>query len=119
MYSLNSLERCFVRTEVRASNWCGGSGVATAVVAVTTVGTGRSRYRCRCPSQRWPDVLNIKFNDIPLLTLFGLPGPLLEATRDDNSGAFGQRLSDVLSEITPARAAEEARVLLPYIRQPP
>src|SRR4029079_9251613 len=51
-----------------------------------------------------------------LLTVGRLPRALLEATGDDDAGALGEALADVLAELAPGGHVEEGDLLLPLVR---
>src|SRR5919107_1715581 len=66
---------------------------------------------------RRSDLVHVDLEDGALLALAGLVGPRLEAARDDDPHAAGQRLGGVLGRLPPYRAVQEQRLaVLPLVR---
>ena len=93
-----------------------GSGLALVLVSTrpATVGTGCLRHGCGGPTQGRTDLLDVHFDDRPLVTVLGLPGALLQLADDDDASSLGQGLGHVLAHVSPAGTAEEARLFLPF-----
>src|SRR5215207_9809835 len=87
---------------------------ATTAAALTAGGAGDLG---RGVAERGADLVDLELDDGALLAFLRVEGTLLQPTRDDDPGAAGERLGDVLGRLPPHVAAEEQRLaVLPLLR---
>src|SRR5579883_953298 len=114
--------RVATRAPVRAAP-VGAVAVATPLAA-TAATTAAATLRATAvgllgvggrPAQARADLVGDDLDLRALLAVLGLPAALLEPAVDDDPGALGQALGDVVGQAAPARDVEEGGGLLPFV----